>query len=108
MGYVYLIENPDSETYKIGVSRGDCSKRLSKLQTGNSSKLVLKHVFESEYPFRLESILHNVFNNYKVLNEWYALPKDVVDNFMVICKDKMDIIYIMKEKNNPFFIKNLK
>ena len=108
MGYVYLIEDSNNGTYKIGVTRSNNKRRLQKLQTGNSTKLELKYIFETEYPFRLETILHNTFNCYKVLNEWYELPKDIVDNFMVICKDKMDIIYIMKEKNNPFFVKNLK
>jgi hypothetical protein len=108
MGYVYLIEDSDNETYKIGVTRRNCEKRLRKLQTGNSTKLELKYIFETEYPFRLESILHNIFRDYKVLNEWYALPKNIVDDFLLICQNKMDIIYIMKDKNNPFFVKNLK
>lgn len=106
MGFVYLIEDSNSNTYKIGVSRSHPSKRIKKLQTGNSCKLNLRSLFETEYPFRLESILHNRFKMYQELNEWYNLPEDVVQRFNEICTELNDIIYLMKD--NHFFQKNLK
>ena len=51
MGYVYLIEDSNNQTYKIGVTRKNDKRRLCKLQTGNSTKLILKYMFETEYPF---------------------------------------------------------
>jgi predicted GIY-YIG superfamily endonuclease len=44
MGYVYLIEDIDSGTYKIGVTKSDPQRRLNKLQTGNSCKLSIKYL----------------------------------------------------------------
>ena len=106
MGYVYLIEDPNNQTYKIGVTRKNDKRRLNKLQTGNSTKLILKCMFETEYPFRLESMLHNKYKQYQTLNEWYELPEDIVNNFNEICRKENDIIYVLKD--NPFFSKKLK
>lgn len=104
MGYVYLIEDIDSGTYKIGVTKGDPQRRLNKLQTGNSCKLSIKYLYECEYPFRLEAMLHNHYKEYRELNEWYGLPE--IDSFMDKCDEFNDIIETLKD--NPFFNKKLK
>lgn len=106
MGYVYLIEDSTNNVYKIGVTRSNSKKRLQKLQTGNSVPLQIKYLFETEYPFRLESMLHNKYRQYQVLNEWYELPKDIVNRFNEICCKENDIINLMKD--NYYFSKNLK
>ena len=106
MGYVYLIEDSSNWLYKIGVTKHSPISRLKKLQTGNPNTLKLISQFETPYPFRLESILHNRYKQYQVLNEWYELPLDVVNSFNEICNDINDIIYLMKD--NHFFSKNLK
>lgn len=93
MGYVYLIEDSTNIVYKIGVTRSNSKRRLQKLQTGNSTPLRIKYLFKTEYPFRLESMLHNKYKQYKVLNEWYELLKDIVNNFYEICNKENDIIY---------------
>ena len=104
MGFVYLIEDVYNNTYKIGVTKGDPQKRLKKLQTGNSCKLLIKYLYECEYPFRLESMLHNHYKEYQELNEWYGLPN--IDNFLEKCVEFDSIITSLKE--NPYFVKNLK
>ena len=106
MGYVYLIEDSLSSLYKIGLTKRDPLLRLKKLQTGNPGLLKLICQFKTEYPFRMETMLHNRYKNYKVLNEWYKLPSDVVESFYLICEEINDIIYTMKD--NYFFSKNLK
>ena len=106
MGYVYLIQDINNDTYKIGVTKGDPKTRLKKLQTGNSTELILRYVFETKYPFRLETMLHNKYSYLKEMNEWYALPFDVVKNWGDICNEMNNIILVMMD--NPFFNKNLK
>ena len=106
MGYVYLIEDSVDKVYKIGVTRKNDRKRLKKLQTGNSHELKVLYMFETEYPFRLESILHNRFAVYRIMNEWFDLPTNIVDNFQSICSEVNDIIILMKD--NHFFKKNLR
>lgn len=110
-GYVYLIEDVNSSIYKIGVTRtwkderGQV-KRLKALQTGNSSELKLSHIFPTQWPFRLETMLHNRFKKYHVSGEWYNLPTKYVDEFNIICVELDNTIKSLLD--NPFFNKNIK
>lgn len=105
-GFVYLICDPSQEAYKIGVTRNLAQQRLKKLQTGNASEMHIVDSIETDYPFRLESMLHNKFKSKKALNEWFYLEPDDVINFKDICQKQLDIIEVMKD--NPFFLKELK
>lgn len=105
MGYVYLIEDEENNRYKIGVTK-NLKKRLRNLQTGNSNQIKVKYIYETEFPFRIEQMLHNKFSEYNELNEWYNLPKQIVDNFDEYC-NKLTII-INSLKDNPYFQKQLK
>ena len=60
MSFVYLIgENGNEGSYKIGSTRSkDIRKRLKQLQTGNSNSLFIKSFFETDYPFKVEKMLH--------------------------------------------------
>lgn len=106
MGTVYLIQNNDDNLYKIGVTKGDANVRLQKLQTGNPHQLKLISTFQTKYPFRLESMLHNKFRMYQVLNEWYDLPEEFVKNFTNECERSNNIIISLKD--NYFFSKKMK
>ena len=105
-GFVYLIADTINETYKIGKTKNDVNKRLKQLQTGNSSELILIDTFKTDYPYRLESILHNKFRHKQIQNEWFALDNNDVINFKKICQETNDLILLMKD--NIFFAKNLK
>lgn len=104
MGFVYLIEDRDTGVYKIGVTKGDPTKRLKKLQTGNANELYIKHLFETQWPFRLETMLHNYFKERNEINEWFWL--DDPDEFLTKCLEFNSIISSLLD--NPFFNKNLK
>lgn len=104
MGCVYLIEDSNNNCYKIGVTKGDPVKRLKKLQTGNPSKLELKYLYECEYPYRLETMLHAHYKSVNELNEWFSLEKP--NEFLKKCAEFNDIIDSLKD--NPFFSKGLK
>jgi hypothetical protein len=104
MGYVYLIEDSNNNCYKIGVTKGEPEKRLKKLQTGNPSKLELKYLYECEYPYRLESMLHSHYKSYNELNEWFSLENP--NDFLNKCAELNNVINSLK--NNPFFSKGLK
>lgn len=105
-GYVYLICDPSNDTFKIGVTRDINSNRLKKLQTGNSAELHIVSTYKCDYPFRLEKMLHSKLSNYRVLNEWFDLPTDIVVNFKSVCNKMNSVINVML--NNPFFVKNIK
>ena len=101
MGYVYLIEDRNNNCFKIGVTKGDPNKRLKKLQTGNPSKLELKYLYECEYPYRLESMLHTHYKSYNELNEWFSLENP--NEFINKCVELNNVINSLKY--NPFFYK---
>lgn len=105
-GYIYLISDEGSEHYKIGVTKNDVNKRLKKLQTGNSSVLLLKKTYSTEYMYRMETLLHNHFKHCRIMNEWFELSQTDVDNFLTTCKYYENMIYSLKD--NPFFCKNLR
>lgn len=106
MGYIYLLHDINNNTYKIGVTRKLDGKRFMSLQTGNSTKLELIMTYQTEYPFRLETMLHRKFEHYRENNEWFGLPLDIVQDFHFYCQQLNDIIISLKD--NPFFNKNLK
>jgi len=105
MGYVYLIGDEEMPNrYKIGSTRADdVNKRLKQLQTGSSSKLYIKESFETEYPFKLEKMLHNRFKLSNVIGEWFELSESDVGCFKGICEKKMNVIESLKD--NPFYFK---
>lgn len=106
MGYVYLICDPSNDRFKIGVTRDLSSNRIKKLQTGNSTELFIRHIYKTEWPFRLESMLHRHFKNKQVLNEWFELEVNDVVRFKEICKTLENTIKVLSD--NPFFSKDLK
>lgn len=105
-GYVYLICDPDKDAYKIGVTRNLNQNRIKKLQTGNATELHMITYVYCDYPFRLETILHNRFSHKKAIGEWFYLDADDVLNFKSIALQMVDNIMLMKD--NIFFSKNLK
>lgn len=106
MGYVYLICDPATDRFKIGVTRNLKSNRVKKLQTGNSTELFVSDIYETKWPFRLETLLHNHFHNKRVLNEWFDLDVNDVIDFQDTCKCLENNIRALKD--NPFFAKDLK
>lgn len=105
-GYVYLICDASNDTFKIGVTRNKDSRRLKKLQTGNSTDLFIMNEFLSRYPFRLEKMLHGYFSNKHEYNEWFRLDSNDVANFGSICAMFEDDIRRLND--NPFFMKNIR
>ena len=105
MGYVYLIgEIENGGRYKIGSTRAkDVNHRLKQLQTGNASELYIKEAFETEYPFKLEKMLHNHFKSSNLIGEWFELSEADTEAFKGVCEDKTRIIESLK--NNPFYFK---
>ena len=80
MGFVYLIGEINSDNkYKIGSTRAkSINKRLKQLQTGNSNELFIKSFYETDKPFKLETMLHNRFKDNNVIGEWFEMKEDEI------------------------------
>jgi hypothetical protein len=105
-GFVYLICDPQTDRFKIGVTKGTIDKRILELQTGNSNELHLTNCHETKYPFRMEKMLHAKYGQYRINGEWFNLPSEAVLKFNDTCDEIESTIDILKD--NPFFIKNLR
>lgn len=105
-GIVYLICDPYRNLYKIGVTKNKCSRRMKQLQTGNATELQIITYYETNFPYRLESMLHNFLSHKNILNEWYDLDSEDVRNFNETCARYEYTIEMLKD--NPFFSKNLR
>ena len=104
MGYVYLIRDINNDIYKIGVTRSKNSKRIKQLQTGNSSELEVVIMYETQYPFKLEKMLHAYYVNSRIRGEWFTLSNP--NEFIGVCERFQNTIYTLLD--NPYFCKGIK
>lgn len=106
MGLIYLINEIGTDNYKIGITRSNTEKKRRKtLQTGNSIELETTYIHQTEYPFKIESMLHFHYINQRVKGEWYELSTDDVLEFLDVCKQKEKQLKFLME-NNHFYQNN--
>ena len=106
--FVYLIQSTESELYKIGVSSNP-KRRIKTFQTACPYELKIVETFESKYPYKVETFLHNNFKYMKrdenedtLGGEWFNLTKEQVENFIHQCKQVENNITLLKENKNHF------
>lgn len=104
-GFIYLIGemNNSNNLYKIGMTRKkDINERIKELQTGNGQELYLIKSFKSNYPFKVEKMLHNHYNQFHENGEWFKLNNEQINEFLNECEKKENLCNILKD--NPFFL----
>lgn len=74
-GYVYLLKSGDS--YKIGKSI-DVNKRMKNISPIMPHRVTLIHSFKTDNMDVEESRLHQMFDNKRLLGEWFALNEEDV------------------------------
>jgi len=94
---VYLIESYSNGVYqyKIGVSKNP-AQRLKQHKTSNPNGLNVLFEFESNWPFKLETALKNMYQYNKIDGEWFTLSDDIVKSFINQCErieDNFQCIY---------------
>lgn len=99
MGNVYLITNGDY--YKIGITKGNITKRIQSLQTGNPNPLILVNSYTSNNYRKIESWFHRHYRDKRLEGEWFDLTHDDVDSFLIEATKFDKNINILKD--NPFF-----
>ena len=98
-GFVYLL--CDGEKFKIGMTKKkDINQRIKELQTGNPYEIWLHSYYETEYPLKIEKMMHVKHTSSNVKNEWFDLTVQEVLNFKNECKECEKILEILKD--NPF------
>ena len=99
-GYVYLL--CDGEKFKIGMTRQkNIEKRISELQTGNPNEIFISSYHKTNYPDKVEKMMHIKYAVSKYRNEWFDLTLEQVINFNKECEKCEHTIKVLKD--NPFF-----
>jgi len=81
-----------TDRFKIGVTKRKIEDRLKEIQTGNPGEVFVMRTFESNYPYKLEKMMHRHFNSKRTLNEWFCLNVDDVTSFTETCRKYESII----------------
>lgn len=106
MGLIYLINEIGTNNYKIGITRSKTErKRKKNLQTGNSIELETIYTYKTEYPFKIESMLHFYYVNKHIKGEWFELSDEDVLDFINVCTQKEKQLQFLI-KSNHFFSEN--
>lgn len=101
MRYIYLIQSSEEGYYKIGVSKHP-SKRLSQLQTGNSSPLKLIETYQSEYAEKIERILQRRYVYLHKEGEWFNMSLKEELSFLAECQKIEETLVHLKKNGNVF------
>lgn len=98
-GYVYLL--CDGDKFKIGMTRqSNIMNRVKELQTGNPNEIWVHSYFKTEYPNKIEKMMHARHASSNIKNEWFEMNISEVLNFKNECQKCEDILKALK--NNPF------
>lgn len=102
--YVYLIEclGDLEKKYKIGISNNPFL-RLKTLKTANPYQLNVLFTFETNFPNKLETYLHNRYKNSYIDGEWFHLTNEEIEDFIPLCLNIEKGLQYLKDSKNPFF-----
>jgi hypothetical protein len=78
-GYVYLIECPGFDYYKIGRTSLPVYTRLATIQNGSPFNLVVLKAILVNDCYKLESELHYLFADKRIRGEWFELSREDID-----------------------------
>jgi len=101
MKYVYLIQSLVNSNYKIGVSKHP-NKRVAQLQTGNSSKLRLVEVYQSEFAYQIEKALQQRYSYLRKEGEWFYMSISNEISFKNECRQIEENLQYLKKSGNIF------
>lgn len=105
MAYIYLLcEDNDRNMVKIGVTRTTVENRIKKMQTGNGNKICILMTYQTDIPFKIETMLHHYYQEERQEGEWFLLSDEQISEFAAKCEEFQKIMDSLKE--NPFVFKN--
>lgn len=100
MKNIYLINQQDTELYKIGITKKDPKIRLKELQTGNGNLLVLIKYFVTEFDFKMERALHLCYRSKLYNSEWFLLTENDINEFEKNCMLYENNFKLIQESKN--------
>lgn len=101
---IYLINQNNTDLYKIGITGRDIEKRLKEIQTCNGNEVSVIHLFETKHNRTLESALHRRYYPNQTIGEWFNLNQTEVFEFLDICK-QMESNFDLLKKTSTYIDK---
>jgi hypothetical protein len=94
IGYVYLINELDTNNYKIGISKKPANdQRIKNLQTGNRNELIVIFEIKSNCYTTLEKTLHRAFKYNHLRGEWFELINpDVIISEIIKINNNLELL----------------
>ena len=74
---------------------------LCEISTAYTASDIVESYYETDRPFRLETMLHNKFKDKNVIGEWFEMNGEDIRDFKESCRNFQNIIDSLKE--NPYF-----
>lgn len=105
---IYLINQINTNRYKIGTTKNNVDLRLKQLQTGSSDVLSLTKTFTTNYGFKLESALHRHFYCKQATGEWFELDQQDIEGFLKTCETYEGNFKLLEETNTFYQDKMIK
>ena len=99
--YIYLLKVSSDGIYKIGVSK-NVEKRVKQLQTGNPEPIEIVKTFLSQYPYKIENVLHRRFKTNNVQGECFYMSEKDIENFEEDCKVCEENFTLFDDYENSF------
>lgn len=82
------------------MTKNKIEKRVAELQTGNPNEIWVHSYYETQYPLKIEKMMHGRHASSNVKNEWFDLSVSEVINFKNECKQCEEILKALRD--NPF------
>jgi nicotinic acid phosphoribosyltransferase len=83
---IYLINQSNSNLYKIGITGRNSKARKNELQVANGYDLNVILEFETKHNRTFETAMHRRYHNYHTRGEWFELSDEQVLSFIENCK----------------------
>lgn len=97
---IYLINQYNSNLYKIGITKRNIKYRLKEIQTCNGNKVDYIFLFDTKYDRILETALHKKYYPAQTIGEWFELTDDQVNEFLNECKKIEQTFDFLMENNS--------
>lgn len=83
MGCVYFIQADKQDTFKIGMTNGNASKRMVSMQTGYPGVLSVFGFISTANPEKLETEIHARLKDRRRRGEWFSIDPQSVEKIIM-------------------------
>lgn len=76
MKNLYILNQENTDLYKIGYTKNNVKERVKQLQTGSPLQLNIIFEYKSKFSNTIEKTLHRFMSHLNVNGEWFFLSQE--------------------------------